>query len=71
MDRPVALLSLASASPPFVLPQDDVEAVARALFSDRFQGFERMAPVFKTAGVRTRQVVCPVDRRGKGTPLAG
>ena len=61
MDRPVALLSLAIASPPFVLPQDDVEAVARALFSDRFQGFERMAPVFKTAGVRTRQVVCPIE----------
>ena len=57
----VALLSLATASPPHVLAQADVEQVARELFSRRFPQFERMAPVFTTAGVRTRQVVRPIE----------
>jgi alkylresorcinol/alkylpyrone synthase len=61
MNSPVALLSLATASPPFILAQKDVEQVARELFSDRFPQFERMAPVFTTAGVLTRQVVRPIE----------
>lgn len=61
MIPPVALLSLATASPPFTLAQAEVEQVARDLFSDRFPQFERMAPVFTTAGVRTRQVVRPIE----------
>ena len=58
---PVALLSLATASPPNVLAQDDVAAAARRLFQDRFPQFERMAGVFKTAGVRTRQSMRPLE----------
>ncbi|MBU1376275.1 MAG: type III polyketide synthase [Alphaproteobacteria bacterium] len=61
MISPVALLSLATASPRFTLAQKDVEQVARDLFSERFPQFERMAPVFTTAGVRTRQVVRPIE----------
>jgi len=61
MVSPVALLSLATASPPYTLAQTEVEQVARDLFSGRFEGFERMAPVFATAGVRTRQVVRPIE----------
>ncbi len=61
MDRPVSLVSLATASPPHVLTQVEVEATARDLFAGRFPQFERMAPVFTTAGVRTRQFVRPVD----------
>lgn len=48
MPTPVALLSLATASPPNVLPQAQVEQAARELFSDKFPQFERMAPVFST-----------------------
>ncbi|HEX3367526.1 type III polyketide synthase [Phenylobacterium sp.] len=58
---PVALLSLATASPPHILAQDDVAEAARRLFQDRFPQFERMAGVFKTAGVRTRQSVQPME----------
>ena len=61
MGQPVSLLSLATASPPHVLTQSEVEATARDLFSTRFPQFERIAPVFTTAGVRTRQFVRPVD----------
>lgn len=61
MSAPVAVLSLATASPPYELPQRDVAAAARQLFQDRFPQFERMAGVFKTAGIRTRQSVKPIE----------
>jgi len=58
---PVAVLSLATASPPHVLTQDDVAQAARSLFEEHFPQFERMAGVFKTAGVLTRQSVRPLE----------
>jgi alkylresorcinol/alkylpyrone synthase len=61
MTQPVGLLSLATASPPHELAQHEVAEVARSLFQDRFPGFERMAPVFRTAGIRTRQAVMPME----------
>jgi alkylresorcinol/alkylpyrone synthase len=61
MTQPVGLLSLATASPPHELAQQEVAEVARSLFQDRFPGFERMAPVFRTAGIRTRQAVMPLE----------
>jgi alkylresorcinol/alkylpyrone synthase len=61
MTKPVGLLSLATASPPNELAQDEVAEVARTLFQDRFPGFARMAPVFRTAGIRTRQSVMPLE----------
>jgi alkylresorcinol/alkylpyrone synthase len=61
MKRPVGLLSLVTASPPHELRQTEVVAAARNLFQDRFPQFERMAPVFETAGIRTRQAVTPIE----------
>jgi len=61
MDAPVTLLSLATASPPHELNQTDAETAARRLFRDTFPNFERMAPVFTSAGIRTRQMVRPID----------
>lgn len=61
MKMPVGLLSLVTASPPHELRQTDVLAGARTLFQDRFAQFERMAPVFETAGIRTRQAVTPIE----------
>lgn len=61
MTRPVGLLSLATARPPHELRQDEVVAAARRLFEGRFPQFERMAPVFETAGVRTRRFVQPLE----------
>jgi alkylresorcinol/alkylpyrone synthase len=58
---PVRLLSLATASPPHDLPQEQVAQIARDVFEPRFRGFERMAPVFFTAGVRHRQLVRPPE----------
>jgi alkylresorcinol/alkylpyrone synthase len=57
----VGLLSLATASPPHAMPQDEVVEAARSVFRDSFPQFDRMAPVFKTAGIRTRQSAMPVE----------
>jgi alkylresorcinol/alkylpyrone synthase len=61
MSDPVGLVALATATPPFELPQAQVAEVARELFAPRFPGFERMAKVFDTAGVRRRHAVRPID----------
>lgn len=61
MPPPVALLALSTASPPNILRQDEVAAAARDLLQDRFPGFDRMAPVFSTAGILTRRSAVPID----------
>jgi alkylresorcinol/alkylpyrone synthase len=61
MSSPVGLLALATARPPHDLPQAAVAEVARTLFASQFPGYERMAQVFGTAGVRTRQSVMPIE----------
>lgn len=61
MSAPVALMSLATASPRHELPQDEVAEVARAVFGERLPQFERLAPVFRNAGIRRRQSVMPME----------
>jgi alkylresorcinol/alkylpyrone synthase len=61
MSAPAALLSLATASPPNILSQDDARRLAGVLLSERFPNFERMAPVFGSSGVRTRHLVQPIE----------
>jgi alkylresorcinol/alkylpyrone synthase len=61
MTAPVRILSLATASPPNELPQDEVAKAATELLAPRYPGFERMAPVFMTAGIRSRQSVVPFE----------
>lgn len=61
MPPSVQLRSLATASPPYEIRQDEVVEVARSVFAPRFPQFERMVPVFRNAGVRTRQLVMPVE----------
>jgi alkylresorcinol/alkylpyrone synthase len=56
----VSLLSVATASPQHILRQHDVAQMARQMFQDQFPQFERMAGVFNTAGVHTRQVARPM-----------
>jgi alkylresorcinol/alkylpyrone synthase len=61
MAAPIRMLSLATASPPHVLRQEEVVEVARSIFAPRVANFERMVPVFRNSGVRTRQLAMPVD----------
>jgi alkylresorcinol/alkylpyrone synthase len=61
MPPPVAVLSVATASPSHVLDQRDVAQAAQMIFADRFPNFERMSKVFLTAGIERRQSVRPID----------
>ncbi|MBM3648486.1 MAG: type III polyketide synthase [Alphaproteobacteria bacterium] len=59
--RSAALLSIGHAVPPHRLLQSDASDAARRIFAHRYSAFERMAPVFTTAGIRTRYTVRPLD----------
>lgn len=61
MIAPVALLSLATASPPHQLDQDEARRLAKVLLSARYPNFDRMARVFQSSGVRARQLVAPSE----------
>ncbi len=56
-----ALLSIATAVPPHRLRQSDILAAATKVFSPRYPGFERMAPVFTTAGIESRYAIMPLE----------
>jgi alkylresorcinol/alkylpyrone synthase len=57
----VRLVSLATASPPYELVQDEVLATVLDHFGERFPVVERLAPVFANSGIRTRQAVRPLE----------
>ncbi|MBM7850277.1 alkylresorcinol/alkylpyrone synthase [Methylopila capsulata] len=60
--HPAKLLSVASATAPHNLGQDDVVAAARRVFVGAGRrDFDRIAPVYANAGVLRRQSVRPLD----------
>jgi len=61
LTQPAGLLSVATASPPYVLRQDDVAAAAREQFAGRFRDFDRLSPIFTNAGIDARQSVKPLE----------
>ena len=61
MSAPVNLVSLQTADAPHTLNQTDATDIARSLFSQTFPAFERMAPVFQTAGILRRQSAMPLE----------
>jgi alkylresorcinol/alkylpyrone synthase len=61
MTAPVKMLSLASANPLHEFSQDEVAEVAGRVLGARFPGFDRLAPVFRSAGIRARQAAMPMD----------
>ncbi|MDQ3140062.1 MAG: type III polyketide synthase [Pseudomonadota bacterium] len=61
VDRaPVALLSVATAVPEHILPQEEAKGLARRLFGSRAGHFERLAPVFDNAGIAKRHIAMPL-----------
>ncbi|MBV9138182.1 MAG: type III polyketide synthase [Hyphomicrobiales bacterium] len=61
LTKSASLLSVATAVPPHVMVQKEVAALAHAVFGDRYPGFDRLARVFETSGIRTRYAVRPAD----------
>jgi alkylresorcinol/alkylpyrone synthase len=55
------LLSVATATPPYVVTQADAAAAAEQMFGSRTALFNRMAPVFMTSGIRQRYSVRPIE----------
>jgi len=60
LGKEVALVSVATAVPPYALEQDDVAARVRAVFS-RSEVVQRLMPVFSTTGIRRRYSCVPID----------
>jgi alkylresorcinol/alkylpyrone synthase len=58
MDK-VALLSLATALPPYSVEQSVAKAKAREVFGGRKELFDRLASVFDNAGIARRHIVAP------------
>lgn len=59
--RPVSLLGLATALPPYVVKQTEAKATARELFAGRKALFDRLQGVFDNAGIEQRHTVAPLD----------
>ncbi|PZF78595.1 type III polyketide synthase [Aestuariivirga litoralis] len=55
------IVSLATAVPPHVISQSDAASFATAAFGGRFDGFEQVAGVFMTSGIRRRRAVRPLE----------
>ena len=70
LDKPVHLLALATASPEYILNQDDVAAAAREMFGSRFAAFDRLSGVFYNAGIQSRHSIRPIEwfRAERGWP---
>ena len=60
-----SLLSLATASPPFPIRQEEAKATGRALFAGRKALFDRLSGVFDNAGIDERQLVAPLEWYGE------
>ncbi|WP_243368485.1 type III polyketide synthase [Microvirga solisilvae] len=56
-----ALLSLATAVPPFILTQKDIATAARQVFGAQFGDFDKVEQVFETTGVVQRHAVRPLE----------
>jgi alkylresorcinol/alkylpyrone synthase len=55
------LISLSTAVPGHILLQDEVVAAAREMFGERYSAFDRMVPVYQTAGLRKRHAARPIE----------
>lgn len=57
----VALASLATAAPSYVLRQEDVVTTAKSIFAGRRIDIDRLLPAFANAGIGTRRSCVPID----------
>ena len=60
-EHPVRLAGMATAVPPFELPQDLVKQVAERILGPRYPHFQRLLGTFTTSGVKCRYSICPIE----------
>ncbi|MEM8949600.1 MAG: type III polyketide synthase [Pseudomonadota bacterium] len=58
---PAAILGVGTAVPPYQLDQREIASIARDLFADRYPDFDRLAPVFRSAGIAKRHMIRPPE----------
>ena len=58
---PVSLLGVGTAVPLGIIEQGAVAEVAREMFAHRYPDYERIAPVFRSSGIKKRHAVKPID----------
>ena len=61
MPDTVALVSIATAVPPHRIDQREAALAARESFASRYDGFDHLARVFDTAGIRSRYLARPLE----------
>lgn len=61
MTQPISLMSIATAVPPHQVSQRDAARAAQQGFSARYDDFERLAKVFESSGILTRNLARPVE----------
>lgn len=61
MSRSARLIALATAVPQHVMLQEDAAKAAKTIFGARYGAFERMAPVFHTAGIGKRHTARSIE----------
>ena len=61
MTLPVALMSLATATPANEVLQTDALEISRHLFAGRFDDFDRLSTVFANTGIRSRRLSQPLE----------
>ena len=57
----VTLQGLATAVPPFRMPQELVKSIAKEMLGDRYEDFARLSSIMQNAGVKTRYLAQPHD----------
>ncbi len=62
--RPISVLGLATAVPPYVVTQAEAKAIGRELFAGRKALFDRLQGVFDNAGIHQRHTVAPLEWYG-------
>lgn len=55
------VVSVATALPPYRLPQDEVKAFAREHFDSAFSDIDRLLSIFDHAGIEARHVCVPIE----------
>ena len=60
--RPIALIGIGTAVPPFRIAQSEAAQAAQTLFGGRYAEFDRLRRVFESTGIDMRYSVLPLER---------
>src|SRR6185369_130335 len=55
------ILSIATATPPYKLSQNDIAEAARSIFGETMADFERFLPVYRNAAIDSRYSSVPLE----------